>query len=656
MAIEGQEHNSQVRDAMRRAQEDGAKKQQGSQPQGQQPQREEQRSRRDEGRASGRYASLADIGRLNSTPIPMTNTAAALEQFRRDFVEAMPTKEDNNMLDCQVFPIDASVAGIPFSLLIVAGFKRGAEDLGVGHHTFLIAGSADVLRPREESYRQQRVTIVQVPGEGYDARTREVVREVLQRHYVGKKLYSADAEVIQAGFPSAKDNPDAIADCVKNAFTAIKTAIDRYDPDAPRLNLRSDESANTYNTIHVQHRQNHVFDRGNQPTRADIIIDLVSRENRGRNSRDAIEQMVTGTRIARVGGFFDFVYAPAQGAYGRNDLYGRDSRQSNAEAYQLYALRFITTLIDTIDFSPTTQLLAMAITSAIGDATEVTRAFEPNLLLGEDDTRNIGALAIEPNLQGLDRGFGERVETKVASFTPGKRQALLRTLVQPGVIQSIDVPECGASTWQYIDLMAIADGKQAAMDRFYDAACVLTGGIFEDFQSRSAPIIDPHVERILGGIYSESQGGQRLDGRDFDYLALLNMLRPETEEDLLVVQKWGMAASSQDDTLLSQSDRYEIIRDFVPTFQPTQYFSRYNFNSGFVKNLVDAIAECKLSLNPTSSGRDGADRIRTTYGNIDQILNRPGSNGLYRNQRTSRDDRYSDRYSDRGSDRHDGRW
>lgn len=666
MTISGQDQTGSVRRAMEEAQERSKHQKRDEAGAGRtddRTSRDDDRgeSRRSESRRSeGRFASLSSIGRMNPTPIAMSGTAEALESFRRDFVEAMPSKDESNMLNCNVFPIDASTAGIPFSLLVVAGTKRGKETLGVGYHTFLLAASAEPLRPREESYRGHRVFIVQVPSDGYDHKTREVVKDVLARAYPNQKLLSADAEVIHDGFPLAKDDPSAVADCVKNSFAAIKTAIDRNDPDAPALRLDPEDNADTYNTIHVQHRQNHIFDRGHQPLRADVIIDLQSRDKSGRNSRDSIDQLVTGTRISRLGGYFDFVYAPAEGSSHRNDLFSsrRNDRRAAGDEYQFYALRFITTFIDTVDFSPTTMLLAQATMNAVGESQEVMRAFEPNQALGEDDMRNIGALTIEPNLQELERGFGDRYDTKTATFTSAKRQALLRSVVRPGIIYSIDVNEAGASTWQHIDLLAAAQGNQKAMDRIYDAAVVLTNGHIEDLYDRTEPIVDSHVERIHAGYYTEGAGGVRLDLRDFDYLALLNMLKPEKEEDLEVIQRWGMAAANNDDTLLSQSDRYEIIRDFVPTAVITGYYQRFNFTTGWNEALVEAIARCKLSLNPTTSGRDGSDRFRSTYGNIDQILSRPGSNGLYRNQRQGRDrDRYSDdRFSDRSDDRDRGRW
>lgn len=665
MAIEGTNQSSQVRDAMRQAQERKEQK-----DRREDSHRDEARSRRDDAaddagarRDEGRrhrensvnFASLSQIGRLNPTPIAMTNTAEALEQFRRDLVEAMPSKEDNNMLRCQVYPVDASSAGLPFSLVIVAGSKVGREEIGVAYHTFMLAASAEPLRPTDESYRGHRVTVVQVPGDAYDNKCREVIKEVLGRAYPGKNLFSADAEVIDANFPSAKDDEQAIADCVKNAFASIKTAIDRHDPDAPRLRLSEEDNENTTNQIHVQHRQNHIFDRGHMPIRADMIIDLQSRPSRRRNSRDSIDQLVTGTRISRVGGFFDVVYAPAEGALVGNDFHRRPGGRLTGEEYQLYALRFITTFADTIDFGPTTLALAVATVNAISDPREIIRAFEPNPTLGEDDMRNVGALAIEPNLQDMDRGFGERHETKSQSFTNAKLNSLLRTVLRPGMIFSFDVPECGAATWQWIDWMAAAQGDTKAMNRIYDAICTLTDGHFEDLYRRGDPIIDSHVERIHAGYYTEGDRGIRLDIRDLDYLAVLNMLRPEKEDDLQVIQRWGMATASKEDTILSQSDRYEIIRDFVPTAVITGFHQRYNLEVDFNEALLEALMRCKLSLEPTSHGRDGADRYRTTYGNIDQILTRSNSSGgLYRNQRRRRD-RDDDRFSER-SERFSERW
>lgn len=611
---------------------------------------DDRRSRRSAPNA--RVVGLGQIGSANPTPLAMTNGAEVLEQFRRDFVEALPAKEDNNALNVNVFAIDSAVAGIPFSVVVVAGTKRGAESLGVGYHTFLLAESAETLRPREENNRGQRVTIVQVPSDGYQAATRKVVKEVLLRHYGDNvNLYTADAEVIQEGFPTFKDDPTAIGDCVKNAQAAIKTAIDRHDPQVVHLSIAEDATGKSFNTIHVQHRQNHVFDRAHQPVRADIIIDMQSRQGgRESNSRDQIDQLVTGTRVTRIGGFFDFVYAPAEGA-GGNDFYRNDNRRGRNDENQLYALRFIQTLTESVNFSPTTMLLAMATAMAIGDKGEIMRAFEPNLALGEQDPRNPGWLAIEPNLQNMERGFGTRINTKDESFNAARREALLRTTVRPGIIQSIDIDECGAATWQHTDLLAAAQGDTKAMNRLYDAACILTGGAIEDYHRRGDMIIDTHIERIHGGYYTE--GGVKFDLRDMDSAWLMNMLMPETDEDMEVFHRFGMASCLGEDNINSQSERYEIMRQFMPNMVVNKYFQRYNFTTNWCENMSDAMNDCKFPLNPTSTGRDDRSRIRTTYDNLDSVLNRAGNGGLYRNQRSNRH-RDDDRY-DR-SDRNDGRW
>lgn len=607
------------------------------------------------------YVSLSQIGRMNQVPLAMNSTAQALETFRQDFAEAMPSKDENGILECKITPIDANTAGIPFSLLVVSGFLKEKPDLGVGFHVFLLAGSAEELRTREESYRGKRIFITNVPGDGYDDDTRQVVREAMKRTWPGKNLFSAWGEAIASDFPSAKDDPTAISDCVKNSFAAIKTAIDRNDKAAYKLSL-ADAEENMHNSIHVQHRQNHIFDRGHQPVRADVVIDLVSRPNKGRNSRDTIDQLVTGTRISRVGGYWDLVYAPSEDASNRSDLYNnnRDGRSSLSE-YQLYAKRFITTVIDTVDYSPTTMLLAQVTMNAAADPQEFLRAFEPNLAVGEDDLRNIGALAIEPNLENLDRGFGERIPTKGTNFTTAKRNSLLKSVIRPGTIWSIDVPECGASSWQYIDLMAAAEGNPDALDRIFSAAMVLTDGHIEDLYDRGAPIFDEHIERIHGGWHTEGTGGgQRLDIRDLDYIALLNLARPETEDDLYMIQKWGMAAALQDDDALAQSDRYETIRNLLPSAHFTQFFNRLNYLDDWNTAMVDAVMRCGLSLNPQTSSRDQQERYRETYGNLDQILSRSGNSGIYRNQRRGRDrDRYDrderDNRRDRDSDRYNDR-
>jgi len=643
MAIIGTDQNDQVKGALDQAairENRGASKDSHG-----------DRRKKDEAPIDTRFTSLTQIGRLNPTPLAMSDTAEALDQFYRDFVEAMPSKDDDNLIQAKVFPIDASVAGLPFSLLVVAGMKKNKPDLGIGYHTFVLAGSADQLQPREESIRGQRVTIVQVPGDAYDDRCRNVVEEVLANHYPETKLVSSDAEVIHRNFPTLKENPDAIANCVKNSYTAIKLALDEKDGDVPLLKLDS-ESRNTYNALHIQHRQDHIFDRGHQPIRSDVVIDLVTREHRGRSARDPMDQLISGQRISRVGGFYDLIYAPADGALLHDNIYSRRDNRVSGDEHQLYALRFVNTFVDTIDFSLNTFLLAIATLNAAGDEREIMTAFEPNLSLGENEYRNIGALAIETNLMDEERGFSDRVETKSPTFTAARRRALLRATIRPGIIFSFDIPECGASTWQWVRWIAAAQGSRKASDEIYDAACILTNGIFEEYYRRGDPIVDDQIERVHAGYYVGDERGGILDIRDFDYLALLNMLNPESVRDLEVVQRWS--DNKFDETVLRQSDRYEIIRRFIPHAVITGMYQRVNLNSHFNQALVDAIISCGLSLNPASSKTEGGERYRSTYGNIDSVINRPGAVGLYRNRRIQRD--YDeDRYYD-SNRRFEGRW
>lgn len=665
MAIENDNNASIVRDAMNPSNDNnegrrnggGERRERRDDRSNERDDRDERREDR-EPRRAGNTAGLGAIGRMNPTPLAMSSTAEALERFRADFVEAMPKKDSGNMINASVFPIDASLSGIPFSLLVVAGTHAERQKLGVGYHVFMLAASAEKMHPREESHRGQRIFVVQTPGDGYTDNVMNVVKEVLGRHYKDLPLFSADAEVIHHDFPSLKDDEQAIGDCVKNALSAIKTAIDRNDPDVVKMSLSEKDNKGQYNTVHVQHRQNNVYDRGHQPVRADMVIDLITRSNKDFRSRDQIDQMTPGTRITRLGGYYDFVYAPTDAAANRVDLdFGRDResrRDRDNEAYQLYSKRFITTLIDTVDFSPESMLLAIATADVASSMKEVMSAFEPNRAIGEDDPRNIGVLAIEPNLNQLDRGFGERWETKSDSFNSAKLKALINTTVRKGLIQSVDIPECGASTWQYLDWIAAQDGNKAALKRVVATANRLTDGAFSDYWRRDdAPIFDAHSERIHAGWVYDPESGQRIDLRCLDYVMLLNLVRPERQEDLRLIQLFSMAASEGEDDPLSMSDRYDIIKRLMPEAVITGYHSRFNFVTDFTDALVDSILDCKLSLTPTSSNRDVGERYRGTYGNIDTILNTRTSTDLYRHQRRNRDrDReYDDRRDDRDSRR-----
>lgn len=616
--------------------------------------REERGSSRREDGYSDRYASLSEIGRKNAPPMPMGETGMALSAFHSDFVEALPSKDHPGIPNVKVFPIDGASADLPFSLVVVAGTKPGREEVGVGFHTFIIAGSAEPLPPRTESYRGEQYRIVVTPGMAYNRKMRDIVKEILQQNYPGKELITADAEAVYRGFPTAaKDNGEAIANCVKNSLAAISVAIGRRDPQAFELSLKKEDTS--YNTIHVQHRQNHILDRGGLPVRADSIIDLISRDAPpNRNSRDPYDQAGAGRRISRVTGFYDFVYNPSEYAITDDNMRlsrRRDGRHRD-EDYVLYMLRYVITGIDSIDLSLNTMLLALATANAMGEDSEILRAFEPNKSIGEDDFRNIGALAIEPNFDQNDSGVGERMLTKGSDFNTAKLSALIRTTVHPGIALALDVPDCSANTWQLVNFMALADGNADEQRRIYDAACRLTGGRFEDEFSRNDQMIDSRTERVYKGYYME--GDQRLSLDDIDYLAVLNLSRPETRDDLDLIQRWSRAAASRDDAIFSQSEQYDIITRFLQNATITDQATRLTLTPKFNAALVRSITACGLSLNPGSSARDSFERQRSSYGDIESVLNRPGSSGLYANQRSSRY-RDEDRYNyDR--DRRSGRY
>jgi hypothetical protein len=626
--------------------------------QGRQEQSREQRETDTQSRRSERrQAGLSSIGRLAPMPIAMSNNGLVMEQIRADFVEYLPAKDDANVPDVKVIPINKESASLPYSVIVVAGIRKGREDLGVAHHTLIIAGSSDPIQPYTDSFRSEQRRIVPTPDIAYNKKMRERVLEALHQAYPGKKdadFISADAEVIIAGLPSAdKDNGKAIGDVVKNTLAALQVALNKYDKDVPELSLVEED--NSYNQIHIQHRQNHILDRGNLPVRADSIIELICREHAPSRERrnDPFQNAVDGQRLVRISGFHDFVYSPHKNARTEDNM-SWSRRRASDEDYMFYALRYVITDIDTMDFSLASMLLAIAVANAAGDQAEILRAFEPNKSLQGDDIRDIGALAYEPNIEENSSGVGTLPSTKTSDFTTAKLKALLSVVTHPGMILAMDIPDCASGTWKYVNLLALAEGGTKESKRVHDTLDRMTGGHFGDLYGPNEPVIDSYVERIFNGFYVE--GDNRLDIRDIDRLAILNMSRPEKLSDLETVRRWDIAASNQDDQSFAQSEQYEILTQCLQNVTITGTSQRISFDAKFNSALVESFNRCGLSLNPSSSARDGFQKVRSAYGHIDSILNRPGSSGLYNNQRRGGRDRDDDRYSSFGRGRNENRW
>lgn len=652
MAIENASTGSRAREALQSA----------TQTRADAPQAERQTEREEAPRRSApagrRQAGLSSIARLAPMPISMSNNGQVMEQIRQDFVEALPGKDVEHSPDIRILPINKDSAGLPYSIIIVAGTRKGKENIGVAYHTLVIAGSSDPIKPTTDSWRGEQLRIVPTPDMAYDKKMRVRILEALQQAYPGraeKEFLSGDAEVVRDGFPAAdQDGGRAIAELVKNTLAALQVVLNQYDRDVPELSL--DEEDSSYNQIHVQHRQDHLLDRGNLPYRADSVIELVSREHAPNRDRrgNLFEQATEGQSLLRVSGFHDFVYSPHDNARTDETLY-RSNRRPSYEDYMFYALRYVITDIDTMDFSLNSMLLALGVAMAAGDPAEILRAFEPNKSIKElDDIRNIGALAYETNPEDNESGVGDLPPTKTSEFTTAKLKALLTMMVHPGMILAMDIPDCSASSWKFIDFMALAEGDGKETGRIYDAMCRLTGDRFADFYGRHEPVIDTHIEHVFNGYYAE--GDRRLDIRDIDLLAVYNLSRPTNIKELELAKRWSRAAAIRDDDTFVQSEQYEVLTKCLNNVTITGRSQRVSFDGKFTDAVIKSIIASGISLNPATSGRDSFERERSSYGNLDSILNRSGTSDLYKNQRRGGRERDDDRYSSFGRGRNASRF
>lgn len=563
--------------------------------------------------------SFHSAGPLGLAPMGKNIGSEVLAKLQKALTEVY-TRADQKF-EISLVPVDNNnESNLAFSSLVVCVRDKTFKDVGYAYYTMVLEASGEKIPPRFETINNQQVEVLRVAGDAVDEDLMKVVSAKVAAAFPGQKIFPADAMVVPASFNT--EDPKAVHALAVNAALATFTEINMRSPNFNDLNLaQSKHDSNLL--VRLSFDKTQVENAAGEPQRSDVKIDFTSQQNQQQNNR-SLNSGDRVTKVAQLSGFVDVVWAPVQTQMGMAQY---TMPQQNPMMNQKYVSRLVLTNVEN-NFSTTlpSYLLAIVTALSVRDDNNWYNVFKSSPSFGNESLmHDVGALNIEANMENNANGIGARIDTKKDTFAIADLARLLAMTIRPGLVISMDVPDCGPQTWYTSVFAAASNGSRGATEAIYNAAMTLTNGAFSRHFQPAMPMFSDQGNRIHLGTYVSSSGVKR-DIRDIDYLAVMNMTN-----DVEIIRKWSDTFNAVGIPLLDRlAQRKRIITGIATNAEITGFASRVTFTEGFLKALAAACAEAGLIVRiDTAMSGIGFQNDRGVAGFVDSSLNQMGSAGFF---------------------------
>lgn len=523
--------------------------------------------------------------------------------------------------EVNVYPIDKEeTASLAVSIIIIALQDKTNPDVGIAHHTLVLEATVDQFQPKYESILNEQIEVPRVVGDAADNMMQSVIVERLRRQFPQVKIWDADRCVVPADFKH--EDEIAVFKLASNAAFAASSELQRRTPGFVDMNLANAErDANLVVRTTFNNPQTH--DVLGNPVRSDIIIDFTAAPANANQVQYQANERVSP--IATASGFMDIQWNPATQQVMYPGMFGQQPGQQH---HQKYIARFVMTSLESAGgLTIPAQLLALVSAVQLREGNNWVKAFDPNTgFAGEFDPHDIGAIGIECNFENNPNGIGVRVDTRKEAFKQEHLAVMIGIAFQPGLIMSLDVPECGDSTWYNGVFAASGAGDIGATEAIVAGANRLTNGIFTKyFQNRNTVVVD-ESNRIHMGYYTDRNGIKK-DIRDIDYLTVLNMVG---DRDPVVARNWSNTFTQTNVPLNYRlSKRKQIITSLFSDVKFTGFARRVSFDAFFMESLLKAIAEMNLTIRQINPYNDIQSQVRGQSPFASQTLMSADATGIF---------------------------
>jgi hypothetical protein len=548
-----------------------------------------------QGTASGTWGFMnSSNGSINRNPTSEV-LSKALEVFVAQYKEiGLPS--DFNV---SVVALDKSKQPLHLSGLAICVKQANTP---IAFHVLMLEGSGERLEQLTTDVYNRKVTVDRLTSDVYDDDYRRIALQCVTEAFPGQEVRECSAQYMPRDFNLT--DKVAVRNLAINCIIPCNVELNMVSGSAAVLNLRTFNGDSNLGVL-TAFTDNDINDYAGNPVRAPIKVSMTatSKNNANKNQINSGESTVGVTNLSAM---IDLAWAPVETV-------------TNAWAPQVqaptakYQARAIVTNLEAGQFMTTeAMLLALnTVVSSLNDAngTSWFQYYQPKPKSGKGvDLRDIGAINIEAGIIPPTKGekYPKRIDTKTSEFTNENLAQLITTAVRPGLSFALDASDCGSDTWN-TEVFAYAagaggnaDSRMGANAFIIKAADKLTGGLFSSIFPNGAPVMTGEVERIQLGYYINS-AGQKRDIREFDHLAVLNLMG---DKDPSVAYDWSQTFynTSQPISVRLEARRKMLISLVGADITFTGYASRVTFTSVFLSALSEAIKSTNVQLTNKGSG------------------------------------------------------
>lgn len=507
--------------------------------------------------------------------------------------------------------LDGEKEGLLISALVVAAVVKNpnTDQKLVAHHTILLAATARGATAVEMSMGQIKYERLVVAADAYDATLRGRINEVIAQAYPGYTLIDADATVVPGDLDLKSE--EAVRNVIANATTATATllssvvASDAWVIDERVTNL-------TFQT-EIKASYAHFADLTGQPNRGDIVVEMSQLSGKpGQNQQNTAEfQYNTGSArklVTQIFGYIDLISTPS--APTNNFGFGVNSHlAARAEELKIFTPRYVITNLDAPEEAAELPIVLQGLATVQvlqNDQRWIAALVQQHKngaahAQGGVNIRDLSAIGLEapimvpPGYIGGELPKAQRLPLNSAATGDAMLAAAIQTHFHDDLLFSMDVPECGASSWITSPFAAAARGDQNAIRDIFEAADLLTKGKFSPIYKANnggqmkAPIYNDQMYVNLGFYYD---GSGKRDIRDVDYLAVLNATG---DTELETINDWAnLQANHEVDPMFRLTETRRIQQRLFEGMVITGRAVRITFNPAFIFSLAAAVAEAGL--------------------------------------------------------------